>query len=342
VGVLKPQWKTKKTISDTKDYGDKKPRIGDLVEQLKFPDQKWVVLRMVGPTVNYGIHWVETKKKDGNLTRFPAVCLSWDSESEIHDSTKECPWCDAQDKRIKFQVDFYQNAIVRRLQEQEPKSKPDNTSKEEKTRFKEKDSDSWTPIRVIRMTRSVVRELKRHSQLNKHKSKKTGEVKVWPLSHDHWGCDIKVMYDSTEKTPAKKYTVSVNVDTTTALSEEEQEYLQWNIEGLQTPDTLEQARVDFEKWIEKMGDPKKKKEDGEEEEEAPKRKKQDHEEEYEVNEDKPKKKKVQDDDDDEPKKKKKADPEDDDIFGSDDSEEEAPKKKKKAESDDDSGLDFDE
>jgi hypothetical protein len=337
--VLKAKFKSKKTEVDTKDGGDKKPRIGDIVDLLKFPSKKWTKMRTTGPIVPYGGHWVDTIKKDGSKGRFWVQCLAFDSEIEGLDTTKECPWCDAQDKRINFRIDYYQNAIIRDLQEAEPKRKPDFTEKEEESRFKEKDSDSWTPIKVVRLTPSTVREMKRHAAENRHKSKKTGETKAWPLSHDHWGCDVKVFYDKDE-TPAKQYSVSINVEKNTPLSEEEQEYLRWNIEDIIKPDSLERARKEFERWLEKMGK-KKKKDDDDEDDDSDNKKKKKSDDDDDDDEERSEKKSSRDDDDDDDtsskKKKKSSDDEDDDSGSSwaDDDDDEKPKKKKKSDDDDD-------
>jgi hypothetical protein len=200
--------------------------------------------------VSYGIHWIETMKKDGGKVSFPTVCLAYDPETEETDSTHECPWCDSDSEKIRFSPDYYSNAIVRGLQEDEPSKKTKPTAKEEETGFKEKGSKTWTPARGVRLTRTLIRELKKLGALNRVKNKKTGETKAYPLSHPKFGCDVNVMYDPTEKTPSKKYMIQKGERT--PLTDEEQEYLLWKIEEMQHPMSLKDANKEFERWAEKM------------------------------------------------------------------------------------------
>jgi hypothetical protein len=266
----KAKFKTEKTFDDTKGgAGNKAPRVDELTDLLKLPPSEWITLRFVGPTVSYGIHWIKTKKQDGKETSFPAVCLSYDPETEETDSTRECPWCDAESELIRFGPEYYSNAIVRSLQEDEPSKKQKHTEEEKESGFKKKGSKSWTPIRAVRLTRTLVRELKKLGALNRVKDKKSGETKAYPLSHPKYGCDINIMYDPNEKTPAKKYMVQKGERT--ALSDEEQEYLMQPIEDLQKPDSLKESNKSFERWAEKMdvGSKKKsKKKDDEDDEDS--------------------------------------------------------------------------
>ena len=183
---MRATFKSKTNFEDTKSYDAKEPRVEDLVDKLNFPNKEWVQLRFVGPVVSYGRHWVKTKKKDGGETKFPVVCLAFDSETGEMDSEKSCPWCDGEHY---FSKESFANAIVRSLQEDEPERKKKLTAGEEETGKKEKTSKSWTPVRVIRLTSSTVKELKKLVGLNRHLDKKSGEKKSFPLSHVKYGCD---------------------------------------------------------------------------------------------------------------------------------------------------------
>lgn len=353
----KAKFKTQKTFDDTKGgAGNKAPRVDELTDLLKLPPNEWITLRFVGPTVSYGIHWIKTKKQDGKETSFPAVCLSYDPETEETDSTRECPWCDAENELIRFGPEYYSNAIVRSLQEDEPSKKSKPTEEEAESGFKKKGSKTWTPVRAVRLTRTLVRELKKLGALNRVKDKKSGETKAYPLSHPKYGCDINIMYDPNEKTPAKKYMVQKGERT--ALTEDEQEYLMQPIEDLQKPDSLKEANKSFERWAEKMdvGAKKNKKkskdededddsdDEDEDEDEAPKgkgkkapaAKKGKSKDEDEDDEDSDDSDDDEDDEDDKPAKKKagkkasKSDDEDEDEDDEDDEDEDdEPKSKKK-------------
>lgn len=328
---MKAQFKSNKTFEDAKSGNDRAPRVTDLVDVLQFPANEWVSLRFVGPTVSYGIHWIETLNKQQKKTSFPKVCLAYDDKTEELDSTRECPWCEADSEKIRFSPEYYSNAIVRSLQEEEPSKLKEPTKKEAKTGFKEKGSKTWTPVRAVRLTRTLIRELKKLSSLNRAKDKKTGESKSFPLSHPKYGCDIQIMYDPNEKTPAKKYMVQKGERT--ALTSEEQEYLLWSIEGMQEPDSLKDSTKDFERWAEKMDDggkKNKKKGKGKDDED------EEDDDEDEDEEDEPKKgkgkkgappkkgnKKKDDDDEDD------DEDDEDDVSDDDDDEDEKPAKGKK-------------
>jgi hypothetical protein len=249
---VKAKFKSNRTFEDAKVSADKEPRVEDIVDMATFPANEWVQMRFVGPIVAYGRHWVTTKKKAGGTTQFPVTCLAFDQETEEIDSTKECPWCEAESEKIRSSKDFYVNAIIRSVQEDEPAKKGKPTPDEEESGFKKKGSKAWTPVRVVRLTQSLVRELKKLGSLNRHKSKKTGEQKAYPLSDERFGCDVNIMYDPNEKVASKKYTVQ-KADKS-PLTEEEQDYLLWNIEKLLTPLKLKDAQREFESWAKRNED----------------------------------------------------------------------------------------
>jgi hypothetical protein len=321
--ITKAKFKSTKTFDDAKSGGDRAPRVSDLIETVNFPAGEWITLRFVGPAVSYGIHWIETMKKDGGKVSFPTVCLAYDPETEETDSTHECPWCDSDSEKIRFSPDYYSNAIVRGLQEDEPSKKTKPTAKEEETGFKEKGSKTWTPARGVRLTRTLIRELKKLGALNRVKNKKTGETKAYPLSHPKFGCDVNVMYDPTEKTPSKKYMIQKGERT--PLTDEEQEYLLWKIEEMQHPMSLKDANKEFERWAEKMDVKKKgkaKDDDDEDDDEDSDDEDEDDEPKSKKGAKKPVKKGKAKDDDDEDDDED-SDDEDDDL---DDDEDEKPKK----------------
>ena len=254
---MKQKFKSQKSFDDVKGSSDKEPRVEDLVDLYKFPAKQWVQVRFVGPLVSYGRHWIETKKLDGSKTKFPKTCLSYDPETEEHDSTKACPWCDAEDARISFGPEFYQNAIIREIEEDGPSKKAAKQSKSEgKTGIKDRGSKAWTPVRVVRLTGSMIREIKKLGGLNRHKNKKTGEKKAFSVSHVKYGCDISIQYDPDEKVTSKKY--SFQKGDASALSEEQQEYLMYQIEDMMHPDKKKDAQEDMKRWLEKMGKKKSK------------------------------------------------------------------------------------
>ena len=333
---MERKFKSNRSFEDAKGSDTKGPRIDELVDQFKFPAKKWVQLRFMNPLVSYGTHWIEVKKKDGTKTKFPKQCLSYDPATEEHDSTKPCPWCDADDLRIQFGKEYYINAIVRDIEEDGPgKKSADPTKGERKSGFKDKESKTWTPMRVVRMTGGLVREIKKLGGLNRHKDKKSGEKKAFPVTHAKYGCDVSIMYDPDEKMPSKRFTVQKG--DASPLTEEQNEYLMYQVEDLVQPDKVKDANAEFKRWLEKMGKPKKNKgedsdsddsdddedeDDDEDDEDEPKGKKK--------GKGKPEKakkgKKKDDDDEDDADDDDDLDEEDDDDDDEDD--EDTPKSKK--------------
>ena len=334
---MKANFSSKKDVTQTKSNAEKAPRVDEIVDLLKLPSAEWVQLRFVGPVVAYGIHWIETVKKDGKtVAKFTKPCLSFDSETEEHDSTKSCPWCKAagdSEEKISTSKEYYSNVIVRTLQEDEPSKKAKLSSKEQELGFKEKGSKAWTPVRAIRLTSSVVRELKKLSGLNRHVDKKTGEKKPFPLSHPKYGCDIEIMFDPNEKTPAKKYTIQKGDKS--YVSEDEANYLMWNVETLMTPEEEDEALAEYKNWAKRNlskdddehDEPKAKKSKGKKAKDEDDDEDDDLDSDFDDEDDEPKAKKSKkskvddedDDEDDEPKakkskksKKSKVDDEDDD------------------------------
>ena len=213
----------------------KKPRIDDLVDLLQYPSGEWTDIRFIGDVHNYAFHWIEITTKRKKKTQFPKICLAWDRETESMDSTIDCPYCALSNQR--FGLSYYSNAIVREDQDAEPKKKPKPTRTEVKTGFKEKDSSTWTPVKVVRLTTSLARKILSRQKLNRIKTK--SGVKVMPISHPKYGCDMSIRFDpdatGTEMYDAQKGDRS-------PLQEDELEYLIWDISNLLEPEPLKEAK----------------------------------------------------------------------------------------------------
>lgn len=227
-----------------------------LVDMYPYPSGKAVVLRLFGPVMSVGKYWVSTKKRDGKKGQFPIGCSSWDPMQGTRDPNKDDPWRDYEQKeydegvprnehKVRFSVDYFCNAIIRSLQERRPRDIAEPTDEERKTHFKNKDSDSWTPVRVVKLPLSVLDKIQKYKAMNVVRSKKTGRTATFDLTHEKFGCDITVMYDE-KAAGAMKYTV--NKDSRTPLTEEELNYLVWDLDQLYVeydPDDMQQS---FDSW----------------------------------------------------------------------------------------------
>jgi hypothetical protein len=248
------------SFDDVKSGGGNRSRITDKINVFEFPEKKFVTLRIFGGTFSYSTYWIKGKKKDGKPTKFPVVSPSYDGDTQQFDSTKYDPWhamwaeekgVKREEQTVQISTKYYVNAIFRHAQKQEPGKKARPTPEERKTGYKDKDSDSWTPVVALALPPTVVRKIKELAQLNVVESKKTGSSKAYNLADEKYGQDVKIMYDS-EKSPADQYQV-IPADKRTPLTEEELAYLKWDLSDLQTPANAKEVKADFESWANRMG-----------------------------------------------------------------------------------------
>ena len=213
---------------ETRRNGNDSARIEELIDVFKWPDGKWVQVRLLDRgLLPISTHWVPIiGSKTGKESKIPRLCLNIDPDSGKAIKGK-CPYCELGDT-ARAQDHYYFNAIIRELQEDQPKKAVKPTSSERETGFKDIDSRSWTPVRAIRLPGGLLDQFKAQKDLNKHKSKKTGETKKYAINHDKYGVDFNVMYDSSIK-GGQKYKISK--EGRTPLTEEELEYLVYDLDG---------------------------------------------------------------------------------------------------------------
>lgn len=233
---------------------------GDIVDLFKLPSQTYVRIRLIGGVMQTGSYWVTTRKKDGSTGQFNTGCNSWNPEMHTQDEDKPDPWRDFErdqieagvarnDRLVRFSTQYFMNAIIRNLQDTEPTRKAEHTSNEMDSGFKEKDSDSWTPVRVVSLSASVLDAIQKMKEINVVKLRKkdgTTVTKKFDVTHPKYGCDVLIMYDPT-KAGAAKYTVQKG-DGRTPLTEEEQAYLTYDLDLLYEtfdPKVMEQS---FKSW----------------------------------------------------------------------------------------------
>ena len=325
---------------ETRRNGNDSARIEELIDVFKWPDGKWVQVRLMDRgLLPISTHWVPIiGSKTGKESKIPRLCLNIDPTSGKALKGK-CPYCELGDT-ARAQDHYYFNAIIRELQEDQPKKAVKPTSAERETGFKDIDSRSWTPVRAIRLPGGLLDQFKAQKDLNKHKSKKTGETKKYAINHDKYGVDFNVMYDSSIK-GGQKYKISK--EGRTPLTEEELEYLVYDLDGAAIAKemglkTLEEALSDVKTLTLAGG------KGGKDDDEKSKgRRVIDDDDDVDLDEDdepkkKGKKSKHRDDDEDEdeePKKKKGKKSKDEDEDNEDDEDEKPSKKSKKSKHRDD-------
>lgn len=245
-------------LVDVRSGRERAPKIEDKVELLKLPEGKPVQLRLISPIFMYAGYWVKFPKKKGEQKqrKFYTPSPSYDPVAQTFDSTIYDPFneicqleyahkVDYKDRLIDRRVYGYALVIVRSLQRQEPARKSRPTKEELRTGFKDKDSDSWTCVRVLRLSKSVLQDLRDMAQANVVRNNKTGETKSIPLAHPRGGMDIRIKYDPTRE-PAKQY--QVLPAGRTPLTEEEQKYLTFDLDNLETPEGPKELKASFERW----------------------------------------------------------------------------------------------
>ncbi len=237
-----------------------KVRITDLINLYKFPEKKWVVMRLSdGEMHSYATGWVRGKTKEGKPIKFPVNIRCYDPETQEFDSTIYDPWYELYQSEKGVERDsatiqlgrkFYLNAISRQSQKQKPSTIHKPTAGEKESGFKEKDSDTWTPWVPVALPPSVIDKLKELKGLNVVESKKTGASKTYSVAHERFGCDIRILYDSS-KPPAQQY--EVQLGDRRPLTDEEKAGLKWDTSGLAEESDEKSVKADFESWAKRMG-----------------------------------------------------------------------------------------
>lgn len=222
-----------------KGFADIKERSSSNGERDKFAklsmkdyDGTTKTVRLVGPIYPMGQHWVKRRSKDGTIKQFPALCANFDSAT---DSFKDngCPYCKA---KISFSKRYYSNVIDRDEVENEPKKLPEHSKAERKAHsseefgfdvhFKDTDSKSWTPVKVISFPTGVGRDIGALEKTKNTKvSKKTGKKVTFPVGHVKYGFDLDILYEADRK--AKAW--NIEFSESTPLTDEELDYLYWDL-----------------------------------------------------------------------------------------------------------------
>jgi hypothetical protein len=181
--------------------GNKAPRIEELTQVLQFPPDEYVSLRLYGPLFSVVYIWFKLKTKEGKIVSIPKLCLDYDpiEQKFVRDI---CPYR-ASGKGRQAQV-FYCNAIIRDIQENEPRKLPKHTKFESKTRslvpgskekffVKELNSKSYTPMRLVRLTSTTAESIVKLSKLNPHKI--DGRKVYCNVADPKYGRDISILYN---------------------------------------------------------------------------------------------------------------------------------------------------
>lgn len=208
-------------------------RIDEIIDMLNFNDyaDEYVDLRFIDkPIISVKQHWVKIyagkQKKEVTIPRY---CVKHNAENE--DEPKEgveCPYCSiphGKDKTASARFFYLANAIVREIQEDEPRKKARVTKKEADSGYKEPGTKSWTPVRVVRIPSTLAARIQELGELNI--VKKGTKKRAFDVSDDRFGVDVKVKYKP-KAAGTDKYTADKD-DERSPLTEEEKEFLTYNL-----------------------------------------------------------------------------------------------------------------
>jgi len=241
--------------------GSRNSSPSDRIDILQFKNKTWTRIRLFGPVFCTGQYWVASKKKDGGDTRFPVVCPSFDYDMQDRNPEAYDPWRTAAEQLneydpknpkknkvlIQYSRNAWMNAIVRAEQKNAPRRPSKPTKAERKSGFKDKDSDSFTPVRAVRLTTSLLEKIQNLKGVNTYEAK-NGQTKSYSVADLKYGRDIQVYYDK-DAAPANQYQVQLG-EKRKPITEEESEYLVQNLELLADDvPSREEIDRDFYSWL---------------------------------------------------------------------------------------------
>ena len=210
-------------------------REDELWELYKLSDEakgNWVRIRILPtPMLPIKKHWVHIITKKGQATKVPKMCVSFnpDDQSSPLDG-RVCPFCKLDHTKdtgvAENSLYYYVNAIIRDEQDNQPRKVKEPTKAERKSGYKDINSKSWTPVRVVQLTGGLARKIKEMKQGNKDKKKNPVSV-----ADAKYGCDIEIKYNPKASGEAK---YSIQKGERTPLTEEELAYLVWDLEDFDT------------------------------------------------------------------------------------------------------------
>jgi len=219
--------------------GDNKAKRPDELVDLLHLNEDYLQIRIIGKPAVYAQHWISITTPKGGKVNIPRTVPNFDPSTDSFDDTVNDPY-----KNIPNDVStrkmYFVNVIVRDDQDDRPRKLHPPTRTEKSSGYKSKNSKSWTPVKVLRMPTSVVRDIQRIITMNKHKV--DGKVQEYELSHPVYGCDLFISFD--KNAPAASM-YSVQKGDKSKLTKEEKGYLVWDLNGLiPPPPSMEEVERD--------------------------------------------------------------------------------------------------
>lgn len=232
--------------------GREKFKVDEYVDLHKFTDRRWDQIRPVGPVASLAQHWFDIRTpKEGKKVTIPKACLNWNGNTESFDNNG-CPWCG---HGLRVDVSYFTNAIIRSVQDEEPRKRFPPTKDEKKqinlgskkepflACLKSKDSRTWTPVRVVRIVPSLARQIADIPNRRTIKKKGREVEKQMDISHPRYGRDIEIKFDNSQSGTGK---YQARAAKKSELTEEELEYLLYPLDYQEKSlETLEEATKEY-------------------------------------------------------------------------------------------------
>ena len=213
-------------------------RLDEVIELIKWVDKKWVPIRVL-PIAPLQVRqaWIKIYGgKERKEFAVPRYVVNFDPNNpEKPKKGVRCPYSElVTDKDGPVRVsDFWLfNVIDRDMQEEGPPRKGKGTKptkEEEKTGFKDINSDTWTPVKVARFTMTSIMRMNELSEDNIIKDKKTKKKSQYDATDENYGFDVKVKYKK-DAPGTDKYSIDKVDGGCTPLTNEEKKYLVWKLD----------------------------------------------------------------------------------------------------------------
>ena len=199
----------------------KAPRVEDLVDMFDSTG-KWQRIRILPGTFALATYWIDVRKKDGDAVPVPKTARNFDvATGQFTDA--RCPYAEGAAKRQftqrgeiveRPQIHYYVNVIDRAEQDHQPRKI--KVGQGEKSGFKVKGSNAWTPVRVLRLPPGVVGKLQALAERNGA-----------DFSDPESGADLDVMIDKRASSPSSMY--QFQPCASSPLKGKEREFLLWDV-----------------------------------------------------------------------------------------------------------------
>lgn len=216
-------------------------KLDDVIDIIQLPKNKYFTFRIL-PIMPLHVRqvwiklWAGGKGKEKRVVSIPRYAINFDpSNPEKPKKGVKCPYMEL---AAKFEGqkeapvragDFWLFNVIDREKQDEgaPRKSPSPSKSEKKTGFKDINTETWTPVRVMRLTSTSINRLQELSEENKVKDKKTKKTAQFDASDARYGFDVKIKFKP-DAPGTDKYALDP-AGGPSKLTDEEQSYLVWNL-----------------------------------------------------------------------------------------------------------------